>query len=48
MPVIAIGTLGLVAALTLAAGLRLATRRSRASIEAMLDDSRPCAVRVRR
>jgi hypothetical protein len=43
-----IGILGLMAAVTLVAGLARGVRRSRASIEAMLDDSHPCAVRVRR
>jgi hypothetical protein len=41
-----IGILGL--ALALAAAVRIGARRSRASIQAMLDDSRPCAVRVKR
>jgi hypothetical protein len=43
-----IGILGLIAGLALVSGLTRASRRSRASIEAMLDDSLPCAVRTRR
>jgi hypothetical protein len=43
-----IGVLGMIAGLMLATGLTRASRRQRASIEGMLDDSRPCAVRTRR
>ncbi len=43
-----IGILGLIAAGTLAAGFARTSRRSRVSIEGMLDASRPCAVRIRR
>jgi hypothetical protein len=43
-----IGILGLIAAAALAGVLLRGARRSRASIQAMLDDSRPCAVRIRR
>jgi hypothetical protein len=43
-----IGILGTITGLLLAAGFTRASRRSHRSIEGMLDDSRPCAVRTRR
>jgi hypothetical protein len=43
-----IGVLGTIAGLMLATRLTRVSRSSRSSIEGMLDDSRPCAVRIRR
>jgi len=43
-----VGILGTIAGLLLAAGFTRGSRRSHGSIERMLDDSRPCAVRTRR